>query len=91
MFRFLKKNKEAVKKYLLIFFLSIVSIGMVITLAPIPTGDTSRTETNVLASMNGFNITTTDLQKTIQSRFRNSPQVDQAKIIPAIAGIFWTQ
>ena len=86
MFRFLKKNKEAVKKYLLIFFLSIVSIGMVITLAPIPTGDTSRTETNVLASMNGFNITTTDLQKTIQSRFRNSPQVDQAKIIPAIAG-----
>jgi len=86
MFRFLKKNKEAVKKYLLIFFLSVVSIGMVITLAPIPTGDTSRTETNVLASMNGFNITTTDLQKTIQSRFRNSPQVDQAKIIPAIAG-----
>jgi len=86
MFRFLKKNKEAVKKYLLIFFLSIVSIGMVITLAPIPTGDTSRAETNVLASMNGFNITTTDLQKTIQSRFRNSPQVDQAKIIPAVAG-----
>ena len=86
MFRFLKKNKEAVKKYLLIFFLSVVSIGMVITLAPIPTGDTSRTETNVLASMNGFNITTTDLQKTIQSRLRNSPQVDQAKIIPAVAG-----
>ena len=86
MFRFLKKNKEAVKKYLLIFFLSVVSIGMVITLAPIPTGDTSRTETNVLASMNGLNITTTDLQKMIQSRFRNSPQIDQAKIIPAIAG-----
>ena len=86
MFRFLKKNKEAVKKYLLIFFLSVVSIGMVITLAPIPTGDTSRAESNVLASMNGFNITTTDLQKTIQSRFRNSPQVDQAKIIPAVAG-----
>jgi peptidyl-prolyl cis-trans isomerase D len=86
MFRFLKKNKEAVKKYLLVFFLSIVSIGMVITLAPIPTGDTSRAETNVLASMNGLNITTTDLQKTIQSRFRNSPQVDQAKIIPAVAG-----
>jgi len=59
---------------------------MVITLAPIPTGDTSRAESNVLASMNGFNITTADLQKTIQSRFRNSPQVDQAKIIPAIAG-----
>src|SRR5271157_1727553 len=86
MYRFFKRNREAVKKYLLIFFLSIVSIGMVITLAPIPTGDTSRAESNVLASMNGFNITTTDLQKTIQSRFRNSPQVDQAKIIPAVAG-----
>ena len=86
MFRFLKKNKEAVKKYLLIFFLSVVSIGMVITLAPIPTGDTSRAESNVLASMSGFNITTSDLQKTIQARFRNSPQADQAKIIPAVAG-----
>jgi peptidyl-prolyl cis-trans isomerase D len=86
MFRFLKKNKEAVKKYLLIFFLSIVSIGMVITLAPIPNGDTSRTETNVLASMDGSNITTMDLQRNIQSRFRNSPQADQARIIPAVAG-----
>jgi peptidyl-prolyl cis-trans isomerase D len=86
MFRFLKKNKEAVKKYLLVFFLSVVSIGMVITLAPIPTGDTSRTETNVLASMDGSNITTTDLQRNIQSRFRNSQQADQARIIPAVAG-----
>ena len=50
MYRFLKRNREAVKKYLLIFFLSIVSIGMVITLAPIPTGDTRRAESNVLAS-----------------------------------------
>jgi peptidyl-prolyl cis-trans isomerase D len=86
MFRFLKKNKEAVKKYLLIFFLSVVSIGMVITLAPIPTGDTSRTETNVLASLEGTNITTLDLQRAVQSRFRNSPQADQARIIPAVAG-----
>ena len=35
MYRFFRKNREAVKKYLLIFFLSIVSIGMVITLAPL--------------------------------------------------------
>jgi peptidyl-prolyl cis-trans isomerase D len=86
MFRFLKKNKEAVKKYLLIFFLSIVSIGMVITLAPIPTGDTSRTETNVLASMSGAKITTADLQRIIQNQFRNSPQADLTKIIPVVAG-----
>ena len=86
MYRFFRKNREAVKKYLLIFFLSIVSIGMVITLAPIPTGDTSRAESNVLASMGGSNITTTDLQRTIQARFRNSPQANQARIIPAVAG-----
>jgi peptidyl-prolyl cis-trans isomerase D len=86
MFRFFKRNKEAVKKYLLIFFLSIVSIGMVITLAPIPTGDTSRAESNVLASMDGSNITTTDLQRTVQMRLRNSPQENQAKIIATVAG-----
>jgi len=86
MYRFLKRNREAVKKYLLIFFLSIVSIGMVITLAPIPTGDTSRVESNVLASLGGSNITTTDLQRTIQMRFRNSPQMDQSKMIPIVAG-----
>src|SRR5208337_2151370 len=86
MYRFLKRNREAVKKYLLIFFLSIVSIGMVITLAPIPTGDTSRVESNVLASLGGSNITTADLQRNIQMRFRNSPQADQSKIIPAVAG-----
>jgi len=86
MYRFFKRNREAVKKYLLIFFLSIVSIGMVITLAPIPTGDTSRVESNVLASLGGSNITTTDLQRNVQMRFRNSPQADQAKIIPAVAG-----
>jgi peptidyl-prolyl cis-trans isomerase D len=75
-----------VKKYLLIFFLSIVSIGMVITLAPIPTGDTRRVESNVLASLGGSEITTMDLGRTIQARFRNSPQVNQSKIIPAVAG-----
>ena len=86
MYRFFRRNREAVKKYLLIFFLSIVSIGMVITLAPIPTGDTSRAESNVLASIDGSNITTADLQRTIQSRFRNSPQTNESKMIPAVAG-----
>ena len=86
MYRFFKRNREAVKKYLLIFFLSIVSIGMVITLAPINTGDTSRAESNVLASIGGSNITTTDLQRTVQMRFRNSPQMNESKMIPMVAG-----
>jgi peptidyl-prolyl cis-trans isomerase D len=86
MYRFFKRNREAVKRYLLIFFLSIVSIGMVITLAPIPTGDTRRAESNVLASVGGSNITTADLQRTIQARFRNSPQTNLSRIIPLVAG-----
>ena len=86
MYRFFRRNREAVKKYLLIFFLSIVSIGMVITLAPIPTGDTRRVETNVLASLGGSEITTSDLQRTIQTRFRNSPQMNDSKIISRMAG-----
>jgi peptidyl-prolyl cis-trans isomerase D len=85
MYRFFRRNREAVKKYLLIFFLSIVSIGMVITLAPIPTGDTRRAESNVLASLDGSEITTTDLQRTIQTRYRNSPQMNDAKVISRMA------
>ncbi len=86
MFRFFRKRREAVKKYLLIFFLSVVSIGMVITLAPIPTGDTSRMEMNKLAEIDGHSITTQDLQQTIQSRFRNSPLGYDPKMVPVVAG-----
>src|SRR5205823_14599419 len=71
MFRFFRRNREALKRYLLIFFLSVVSIGMVITLAPISGGDTSQTQANVLASIGGTNITTQELRQTIESRMRN--------------------
>ena len=85
MFRFFRRNREAVKKYLLIFFLSIVSIGMVITLAPIPTGDTSRMQMDVLAEMGGYSITTQDLQRTIQSRLRNSSLGYDSRLVPTLA------
>lgn len=85
MYRFFRRNREAVKKYLLIFFLSIVSIGMVITLAPIPSGDTTRAEANVLASLDGANITTQELQQTIQSRFRNSSLGYDSRLVPLVA------
>jgi peptidyl-prolyl cis-trans isomerase D len=86
MYRFFKRNREAVKKYLLIFFLSVVSIGMVITLAPLPTGDTTRAESNVLASIDGSNITTADLQRTFQTRYRNSQEMNESNLIPKMAG-----
>jgi peptidyl-prolyl cis-trans isomerase D len=86
MFRFLKKNREAVKKYLLVFFLGVVSVGMVITLAPLPTGDTSRMEANVLAEIGGTTITTQDLRQSIQSRLRGSPLGNDPRLVPALAG-----
>ena len=85
MYRFFKKNREAVKKYLLIFFLSIVSIGMVITLAPLPSGDSSRPEGNVLASIGGNTISSADLDQAIRDRFKNSPMGFDRRMVPMVA------
>lgn len=87
MFRLFKKRREAVKKYLLIFFLGIVSVGMVITLAPIPAGDTDQLESNVLADIGGVSITSQDLSRSIQSRLRNSPLANDPQFIMRMAGI----
>jgi len=84
MFRFFRRNREALKRYLLIFFLSVVSIGMVITLAPIP-GDVNQMQANVLATIDGQNITADDLRHTIQSRMRNS-SLNDPRIVSGIAG-----
>ncbi|HEY6292765.1 MAG TPA: peptidyl-prolyl cis-trans isomerase [Terriglobia bacterium] len=72
MYRFFRRNREKVMKYLLIFFLGIVSLGMVITLAPIPTGDTGNAQSNVLASLNGVDVTKQDLQRRLDQQFRGS-------------------
>jgi peptidyl-prolyl cis-trans isomerase D len=73
MYRFFRKNRDKIMKYLLIFFLGIVSLGMVITLAPLPSGDTSNAPTNVLATLDGVNITTQEVQRQLEQQFRNSP------------------
>jgi peptidyl-prolyl cis-trans isomerase D len=87
MFRLFKKKREAVKKYLLIFFLSIVSIGMIITLAPLPGGDTRGLESNVLAEVGGYSITSQELSRNIQVRVRNSPLANDPQMISRLAGI----
>lgn len=73
MYRFFRRNREKLLKYLLIFFLGIVSIGMVITLAPIPGGDSTQIPANVLASFGDQQITTQDLQQRLTQQFSNSP------------------
>ncbi len=84
MFR-LFKNKEAVKKYLLFFFLLIVSLGMVITLAPIPGGDIGRADNSVLADIDGNTITTMDLRRVIDQQLRNSPYGYKPQMVAAMA------
>ena len=86
MYRLFKKKREAVKKYLLIFFLGIVSVGMIITLAPIPGGDSGTLETNVLAEIGGVSITSQDLARNIQMRLRNSPLGNDPRMVASIAG-----
>src|SRR5208337_3097079 len=85
MFALFRKNKEAVKKYLLIFFLGIVSLSMVVVMAPLPSGDTSRPEGNVLASISGNSITSADLDQMIRDRFKNSPMGFDKRMIPMVA------
>jgi peptidyl-prolyl cis-trans isomerase D len=72
-------------RYLLIFFLGIVCFGMIITLAPIPTGDSSRMETSALAEIHGASISTQDLYRTIQSRVRNMPAGYGSRLVPIFA------
>src|SRR5271157_399384 len=84
MFSFMKK-RDLIKKYLLIFFLGIVSLSMVVVMAPLPSGDTSTPQGNVLASVNGNNITSTDLDQMIRERSKNSPMGFDKRLVPIIA------
>lgn len=85
MFLFFRKNKEAVKKYLLIFFLGIVSLSMVVVMAPLPSGDTTGPQGNVLASIGGSNITSAELDQAIRDRLRNSPMGFDKRMVPMLA------
>ncbi len=85
MFLFFRKNKEAVKRYLLIFFLGIVSLSMVVVMAPMPSGDSSRPEGNALASIGGYQITVNDLDQSIRDRFKNSPMGFDRRMVPLVA------
>lgn len=87
MYRFFRgKNRQKTMKYLLIFFLGIVSVGMVVTLAPLPTGDTSANpSSNVLASLGDFQVTTQDLQRQISQRFAQSPLGNNPQLMAQFA------
>jgi len=62
-----------------------MSVGMVVSLAPIQPGDTASAESNVVASVDGSKITTQDLSQTIRTRFQNSPGGFDNRMIPIVA------
>lgn len=66
-------SRKTLMKYLLIFFLGIVSLGMVLTLAPLPSGDEDTvTQANVLATVNGAQITVPTLQQMVNNQLQSS-------------------
>jgi peptidyl-prolyl cis-trans isomerase D len=85
MFRLFRK-REVLKKYLLIFFLGVVSIGMVITLAPLPSGNSLGRQTNVIAEIGGQTITTQDLDRNIRQRLQNMTGKYSPQLASAVAG-----
>ncbi len=85
MFLFFRKKAEVIKRYLLIFFLSIVCLSMVIVMAPIGGGDTSTPQGNVLASIGGNSITSTDLDARMRDQFKNSPSGFDPRMVPLFA------
>jgi peptidyl-prolyl cis-trans isomerase D len=86
MFRLFKKHREKVKKYLLVFFLSIVSLGMVLVFTPLGGGDMQQSSGDVLARVGGTKITMQDLRERIDTRLRNSSLGSNPQIIPVVAG-----
>src|SRR5271170_5015817 len=85
MFLFFRKNTEAIKKYLLIAFLSIVSLSMVIAMAPIGGGDTSTAQSNALASIGGATVTSQELDERIRDRFKSSSMGFDRRMVPLFA------
>ncbi len=85
MFSFNRTTKEKLYKYALIFFLSIVCLSMVIVMAPIGGGDTSTTQSNVLASIGNNTVTSQELDEHIRDEFRNSPNGMNPRMIAMFA------
>jgi len=92
MFRLFQKHRERVKKYLLVFFLTIVSLGMILVFTPLGGGDLQQGgSTDVLASIGGAKITMQDLRDRIDTRLRNSSLGSNPQLVPVVAGTMLDQ
>ena len=73
-------------KFALIFFFGIMALGMVITLAPLPSGDSLSRQTNVVAEIGGQTITTQDLDRNIRQRLQSMTGKFSTQLASAMAG-----
>ncbi|HEV2176322.1 MAG TPA: peptidyl-prolyl cis-trans isomerase [Terriglobia bacterium] len=85
MLRLFRKHREKLLKYGMVFFLGIVSFSMVVMLTPLGGGGTGTMQANVLATINGSDITTQDLQQQFDAQFRNSPYGNNPTLVKAMA------
>jgi peptidyl-prolyl cis-trans isomerase D len=72
-------------KIALITFFGIMALGMVITLAPLPSFDSLQTQQNVVAQIGGQNITTEELDKNVRDRLQTGTG---GKFIPQMAAVY---
>ena len=86
MFRLFNKHRARLYKWTLVFFLAIVSLGMIMIFTPLGGGDMNQGPSDVLASIGGVRITTQDLRQTIDNQLRNSSLGSDPSIVPTIAG-----
>ena len=86
MFRLFDKHHAAIYKWVMAFFLAIVSLGMILVFTPLGGGNMNENSSNVLATVGDTRITTEDLRQTIDAQLRNSSLGNDSHIIPAIAG-----
>jgi len=87
MFRLFNKSRQTLYKWILAAFLGIMALGMVGVVTPFfsGNGDSARLQPNVLASVDGNNITATDLRRELQNQFRNSPLANDPQMAARMA------
>lgn len=72
MYRLFSGKRKTLYKWLMIVFLGIVSLGMVLTLAPLPDNASSQMQPDVLATVYGTQITIQNVQQAIQPELPNT-------------------
>ena len=87
MFRLFNKSRQTLYKWILAAFLGIMALGMVGVVTPFFSGNSNTTQlqANVLASVDGNDITASDLRRELQNQFRNSPVANDPQMSARLA------